>query len=295
MNENSTRNKKDIDKKMVFLVGPPRSGTTWLQGILSNHPEIGTAQESHLFNHFLQPMINSWKHILTFEDGRGGIGLPAYLTEDDFLELLRDTAERVYSNVPEYNENKLFLDKTPDHLRCIADIRSVFPDARIIVLLRKPEDVIESILNAAESWGQNWAPKSTFFAIRKYQYFFSSPGTEELLLSDPGICVVRYESLKACPTTTLKTILKYLNSPVDDRTLQTMLHQGFTLHKYGEFGELSGIEVKEPATFARKKKGSLHWLQKRLISLLLANHSKSYGFSVDSPVSRKSFTARKRS
>ena len=35
------------EPRLVFLVGLPRSGTTWLQKLLGNHPQIGTAQESH--------------------------------------------------------------------------------------------------------------------------------------------------------------------------------------------------------------------------------------------------------
>jgi len=148
MNTVVSRTKLDaqFDKKLVFLVGPPRSGTTWLQGLLANHPSIGTAQESHLFNHFIQPMQDKWNEMLLFDDGRGGIGMPAYLTESDFFELKRRIAIDVYSKVPEFDMNDLFLDKTPDHIRCIEEIRNLFPGAKIILLLREPEDVIESLL-----------------------------------------------------------------------------------------------------------------------------------------------------
>lgn len=268
-----------IDEKLVFLVGPPRSGTTWLQGILANHPNIGTAQESHLFNHFLQPLMRKWDELLEFDDGRGGIGLPAYLTEEQFVGMMRDTARTVYSSVPEYDATSLFLDKTPDHIRCIEDIRKVFPDARIVVLLRKPEDVIESLMNAAKSWGKNWAPGSVFKAVRTFQWFFSAPGTEDRLLRDPSLCVIRYENLKASPVNTLNTVLNYLNEPVDDATLQKMISTRHTLHKYGESALRSGVEVEEPENFARKKKGSLSWFQKKFVSLALAKHSKIYGYA----------------
>ena len=271
--------------KLVFLVGPPRSGTTWLQGMLANHPDIGTAQESHLFNHFLQPMMKTWNELLEFDDGRGGIGLPAYLTEEEFIDTIRDTAQRVYSNVPEFHANKLFLDKTPDHIRCIEDIRKVFPEARIIVLLRKPEDVIESLISAARSWGRNWAPSSVFSAVRTYRYFFSVPGTDQLLLEDPNLCVVRYEELKASPKSTLKTVLDYLNSSVDDDVLQRMVSEKHGLRKYGEFARRSGVDVVEPENFARKKKGNLSWLQKLIISVALSKHAKVYGYS-EKPVSK---------
>lgn len=264
--------------KPVFLVGPPRSGTTWLQGMLANHPDIGSAQESHLFNHFLQPMMNQWDAMLNFEDGRGGIGLPAYLTEEEFLLMVREMAINVYKSVPDYEFNTHFLDKTPDHIRCIDTIWKVFPDAKIIVLLRKPEDVIESLLNAGESWGKNWAPSSIVSAVRTYQYFFKTPGTKNLLLNDPRLCVLRYEQLKKNPVSTVGDVLKYLQLHVDTQLLNTMVSDPYRLRKYGEFGARSGIDVVEPEEFARKKKGQLTWIQKRIVSLMLARHKRDYQF-----------------
>ncbi len=35
---------------VVFLVGAPRSGTTWLQHLLGAHPRIATRQETDLLN-----------------------------------------------------------------------------------------------------------------------------------------------------------------------------------------------------------------------------------------------------
>jgi len=268
-----------MSEKLVFLVGPPRSGTTWLQGILANHPNIGTAQESHLFNHFLQPMMSKWNEMVAFDDGRGGIGLPTYLTEEEFICMTRDTAHRVYSSVPEYHSNPLFLDKTPDHIRCIADIRRVFPNAKFVVLLRKPEDVIESLLNASKSWGKNWAPSSIFSAVRTFQYFFSVPGTDDLILNDSSLCVVRYEALKESPAATLNTVLSYLDQSVDSATMANMIKKPHELRKYGESAISSGTSVEEPKNFARKKKGKLSWLQKIIVRIALAKHSKLYGYS----------------
>jgi len=269
----------NTENKLVFLLGPPRSGTTWLQGLLANHPDIGTAQESHLFNHFLQPMINTWNDLLQFDDGRGGIGLPAYLTEEEFMNTLRDTAQRIYSSVPEYHNHKIFLDKTPDHIRCIEDIRKVFPDAPIIVLLRNPADVIESLLSASKSWGKNWAPKSVVSAVRKYKYFFSTPGTGKLILEDPSLCVIRYENLKAEPENTLRTVFTYLNFAVDDQSLDRIINKTHSLRKYGEFALRSGRNVEEPTQFARVKKDKLTWLQRKVIAISLSKHSKAYGFT----------------
>ena len=41
------------DEDLLFIVGSPRSGTTWLQLLLAGHPEVATRGETHLFEHFV--------------------------------------------------------------------------------------------------------------------------------------------------------------------------------------------------------------------------------------------------
>jgi hypothetical protein len=43
----------------VFLVGCPRSGTTWVQRLLACHPGIATGQESNLFEMYIGPQLRS--------------------------------------------------------------------------------------------------------------------------------------------------------------------------------------------------------------------------------------------
>ena len=38
--------------EMIFLVGCPRSGTTWLQAMLSSHPTVYTGPETQFFFSF---------------------------------------------------------------------------------------------------------------------------------------------------------------------------------------------------------------------------------------------------
>ena len=66
---------------MVFIVGAPRSGTTWLQRLLATHPRIRTGQESKLFRWYIAPQLRMWAMETTRErnretaNGRGGTGL----------------------------------------------------------------------------------------------------------------------------------------------------------------------------------------------------------------------------
>jgi hypothetical protein len=48
-------------RRYVFVVGSPRSGTTWLQLLLAQHPAVATHQETHLFHNYLGPLERAYR------------------------------------------------------------------------------------------------------------------------------------------------------------------------------------------------------------------------------------------
>lgn len=264
--------------ELVFLVGPPRSGTTWLQTMLGNHPVIGTSQESHLFNHFLTHMIRSWDHLKGFDDGRGGIGLPAYQTEAQFIQMMRDIVFEVLGNADEFHENPVFLEKTPDHILNMQEILRVLPGAKFIYMIRRPEDTIESMLCASQSWGRDWAPDNILKAISTYRYFAKKGTTDLQNINASQVVKVKYEDLVADTSKELTRILDFLGLDASDRTVSHMINAKSALKKYGDSASKSGNQVVEPAGFARAVKGRLNWVQKLLVRLFLGRYTHQYGY-----------------
>src|SRR5487761_98720 len=73
---------------IIFIVGCPRSGTTWLQQLLASYPKAKTGPESYLFSWFIGPQLRAWRR----EMGRevfAGVGLGGYFREDEFLRNLK--------------------------------------------------------------------------------------------------------------------------------------------------------------------------------------------------------------
>src|SRR5580693_4573293 len=83
-------------KKLAFIVGSPRSGTTWLQLLLSRSPAIATALETNLFTQFMRPMVEQWNH-----DRITGqlTGLTKLLSDEEFRDLLRITSAFVFAKI----------------------------------------------------------------------------------------------------------------------------------------------------------------------------------------------------
>jgi hypothetical protein len=141
-------------KQLVFLVGAPRSGTTWLQLLLSRSPSVVTAQETDLFNIFLRPMVSEWNRVR-----RSGepASLSEVLSEGDFRSLLCVASGFVFAKIAQRKPSAtVVLEKTPNHVRHWREILDLWPDAHFIHIIRDPRSVVASLRAAAKSWGPGW-------------------------------------------------------------------------------------------------------------------------------------------
>lgn len=141
-------------KTLVFLVGAPRSGTTWLQLLLSRFPSVVTAQETHLFDSFMRSMLGQWKRD---RDTGARTGLTILLSEEEFRSLLRDASAVVFNKIAQSKPSAtIVLEKTPDHVRCWREILYLWPDAHFIHIIRDPRSVVASMRVASKSWASQW-------------------------------------------------------------------------------------------------------------------------------------------
>ena len=188
----------------IFIVGPVRSGTSWLQTMLAEHPEIASPPETHLFTNYLAPLADAWQSdrarvaaALEEHGSHVGHGLATVVTDDEFLAMLRSLYTTVRDLVLSAKPGACrFLEKTPDHALCLDTILRVAPEAAVIFLVRDPRDTVRSLLEASdESWGY-WAPKSVHDAtalwLRSVRAWIPRK-------RDPRLLLVRYEELRADP------------------------------------------------------------------------------------------------
>ena len=113
----------------IFLVGFPRSGTTLLDTLLMGHPDVEVMEE--------RPVINR------VESEFGGLDAIPSLDE----AAVRHAQARYFEIAAEYANvggGALIVDKSPLLLNDVPTIHRLFPDARFILALRHPVDVILS-------------------------------------------------------------------------------------------------------------------------------------------------------
>ncbi len=164
------------DVAYAFIVGCPRSGTTWLQLLLAQHSEVATVQETHLFRAYLAPLYARWKRELEAWDdeeraGERGWGLSPLLDERAFDDLCRGFAEGVLARAlpeaaPEEGGRRpvgvparVLVEKTPSHCLHAGLIRRLLPGARFLHVVRDPRAVAASLRRASRRWWGGWAPE----------------------------------------------------------------------------------------------------------------------------------------
>ena len=128
-------------KRICFLTGFPRSGTTLLEQILAANPDAVDTDETGIFaNQFIAPIV--WK---------ANDALDAIIELRSFsVEQLQAGREAFYRMTERYLgeevKGRLLIEKNPLMTCDLALPLRLFPEASVLVALRDPRDVVLSYL-----------------------------------------------------------------------------------------------------------------------------------------------------
>jgi tetratricopeptide (TPR) repeat protein len=117
----------------AFLIGFPRSGTTLLEQILAGHPRVKALEER-------DTLVDSVRAFMRSPGDLARLGLSG----DAELAPLREAYWRRVSEAGVFVNRNLFIDKHPLNGLKLPLIARLFPEARILLALRDPRDVIWS-------------------------------------------------------------------------------------------------------------------------------------------------------
>ena len=121
-------------RQPVFVVGFPRSGTTLLEQMLDAHPDFRSMDERAFIHDLIEAVEMT---------GQRYPGDLAHLTASDADQLRAVYFRRVKQVVPDLGTRRL-VDKNPLNMLCLPMIMRLFPQARIILCMRHPCDVLLS-------------------------------------------------------------------------------------------------------------------------------------------------------
>ncbi len=187
----------------VFIVGMPRSGTSLVEQIAASHPDVFGAGERRDIAEIVDRMNGGARTLPIRQWDRKRLRIEAdeYVTR---LRTLGGSALRV-------------IDKMPDNVKALGQIRLLFPNARIIVCRRDPRDVCLSCFTTHFGAGHSWSWDLEDCAK---QYVEIERLLEHWLAILPGpILEIRYEALVSNMEAESRRLISFLGLGWDSACL----------------------------------------------------------------------------
>lgn len=171
----------------IFIVGFPRSGTTLLEQMLDAHPGLQSMDENPFFNRLAFKLRQHDPRIL-----QGLHTLQQYDCDE-----LRKSYQVMVSETIMRRQGTRLVDKNPLNMRWLPLIHRLFPDARIILALRHPCDVILSCYMQNFRSSILAAACATLERLAKAYVQVMEHWLEDERLLRPQVLASRYEELVA--------------------------------------------------------------------------------------------------
>ncbi len=139
-----------FEKKMVWIFGSPRSGSTWLGKQLLNHPENIFWNEPYLGVHFAIKSSHVNRNHYLFSESQKKNWLP---------ELKKFILSCAYIHTQTRQKNLII--KEPNGSMGSGILLECFPNSKLIFLLRDGRDVVDSLIDAhrPNSWNKDLSSK----------------------------------------------------------------------------------------------------------------------------------------
>jgi hypothetical protein len=236
---------KEVEKP-IFVVGTGRSGSTILGLLMSMHRDVGFLNEPKALWHTIYPYGDVF--------GQYSSGPALYsLSESDATDEVRLRARRLFGAYLRAVASQRVVDKYPELIFRVPFVKTIFPDARFIFLVRNGWDTCRSIEGWSERkgtseagevhdwWGANnrkWrlmleqlVPREKVLAdvvdaIKEFDHHSDMAAVEWIVTMREGLrrleqyanCVhmVRYESLVENPRQELHHLLDFCELPHDE-------------------------------------------------------------------------------
>lgn len=231
----------------IFVVGMPRSGTKLLRDLLNNHSQIGmTPNESHFIPYYREH-IRKFGDLGVFENFQRfyrefsrSVFFQRVTADHPFIDAqkwhdaVRDwsyagVVEAFYRLYAESLGKRIWGDKTPYYHLHMPLLKSLFPSARFVHIIRDARDYC---LSLNKSWKKN-----IYRSVQRWNDTILKARKDAETLPPDAYLEVRYEALVDQPQETLAEICNFLG--VDFEPAMVMLKK--RTENLGDARDIVGI------------------------------------------------------
>jgi hypothetical protein len=243
----------------VFLVGCPRSGTTLLRRIGDAHPEIAVINEEQWLPGWFERRVGlTPEGLVTPELVARLLAHPRFprlevdaakieaLVEDGRQTHYARFVSDVFDLHGRVKERRLVGEKSPNYVRYLPTLHELWPQAKVVHLIRDGRDVTLSMLDWRKServagrfptWDEDRVTTTALW----WEWHVRLGREDAGLLGPERYCELFYESLVADPQRECERLCTFLGVPYDDAMLR--FHEGRMKPKPGRDAKAAWLPV----------------------------------------------------
>ena len=209
----------------IFVVGTARSGTTLLAARLAAHPRLDCGHETHFFNKTRRDQRRRavrdrhWPEQAVELVTR--LKLNGHPVHELFQMRTEDIAEDLAKRLPSegamletltarhaaVRAKSRWIEKTPNHLMHVHQIRAVFPNACIVRIVRDPRAV--AVSRSQLPWS------SDSFLVNAYAWLLEDTASRHFFARDRRSLTLRYEDLVREPEEQMQRVFQFVGESYD--------------------------------------------------------------------------------
>lgn len=240
----------EFQDKIIFIVGNSRSGTTMMLRIFNNHPQLMVLNELHFFEQLWSPedkgkAINK-EQAVTIAAKLMHTQRVGYMTHDQNYNQFQEEAQQLVNVIKKqplfsedvfnyFTKNEVALhhknivcEKTPQNVFYLKEIFELYPNAKIINMVRDPRAIM---LSQKNKWNRRNLGGSymtarealrlriNYHPITLSKLWNAAINAAKKFKQDNRVYTVRFEDLLENPQQTLQKICAHIDIVFDNNML----------------------------------------------------------------------------
>jgi hypothetical protein len=199
--------------RLIFVGGSPRSGTTLVQRVLDCHPEIYGGPEFD----FVPPIVDLFQDMRrSIQSGR----IDAILDEKALVHAFRGLLVALLLPKLQAEGVRYLSEKTPSNVLAFAWLEECAPEAKKILVVRDPRDVVSSMLEVGrrQRRRQGWASEFVRDPLAAVDYMNRCLKAGTALAATSANClVIYYEDMISDPLVVANRMYRFIGVHEIDR------------------------------------------------------------------------------
>lgn len=155
--------------QFIFVIGAPRSGTTWLHKMIAEHPAVYSLNGSNTFlQGYIFPLLDKYeREKIIFTDKGFTRGIPSKLNRGEWEIIISDYVKRFYQIIP--HDSKFYVEKATDLTSEIHKIKKYIPNSKFVHIIRDGRNETLSEMKLRKKYGAPFGIEDVYRGAHRWK------------------------------------------------------------------------------------------------------------------------------